>query len=293
MMLQGRILRGVGGLYWVDGPDGELLEACVRGIFRKKGYVPTAGDFVTCQPSGDPDRPWNITAIHPRRNHLVRPAVANLDMLLITVSAVNPPPDFLLVDKLLAVALVHAIEPVLILTKTDLSEAPDDILEPYRPVGCPILGMSPDDEASLDEMKKRLRQKTICLAGQSGVGKSTLINRLFGETVMSVGQVSERIGRGRHTTREVVFFPYEGGYVADTPGFSTLELAELGINGDQLARHTPEIEHVAGTCRFNDCRHTGEPGCAVPDSGIDQGRLERYRLLREQLDALNTYDRGR
>ena len=110
---------------------------------------------------------------------------------------------------------------------------------------------------------------------------------------MSVGQVSERIGRGRHTTREVVFFPYEGGYVADTPGFSTLELAELGINGDQLARHTPEIEHVAGTCRFNDCRHTGEPGCAVPDSGIDQGRLERYRLLREQLVALNTYDRGR
>jgi ribosome biogenesis GTPase len=290
-MLTGRILRGVGGLYWVDGQDGAILQASARGLFRKNREVPTAGDLVDCEPSGDPDRPWSIRHIHPRRNFLVRPAVANLDGLVITVSATDPPPDFMLVDKLLAISYINGIEPLLVLTKTDLTEDTTDLLQPYRPVGCLILETAPQDETGVAAFEQWLAGKTACLAGQSGVGKSTLMNRLHGETVMSVGSISERIGRGRHTTREVVFFPVAGGYLADTPGFSTLELPDIGINGDQLADGYPEIRQVRDQCHFNDCRHIGEPGCAVSGSEIDPERLERYRQLRSQLDALDPYQK--
>lgn len=292
-MLTGRILRGVGGLYWVSGSGGEILQASARGLFRKNREVPTAGDLVDCEPSGDPDRPWSIRNIRPRRNFLVRPAVANLDGLVITVSVTDPPPDFLLIDKLLAISHINGIEPLLILTKTDLTADSTDLLQPYRAAGCQILEIVPQDETGVAAFERWLEGKTACLAGQSGVGKSTLMNRLHGETVMSVGSISERIGRGRHTTREVVFFPIAGGYLADTPGFSTLELPDAGINGDQLADGYPEIVQVRDQCHFNDCRHIGEPGCAVPASSIDPERLERYRLLRGQLDALDPYQKKR
>ena len=285
----GRILRGVGGLYWVDGPDGVLLEASARGIFRKTGETPTAGDRVDCVPSGDPDRPWRIVKMHPRRNSLVRPSVANLDGLVITLSADHPPPDYLLVDKLLVLCYALDIEPLLILTKTDLGAAHDDLLKPYRPTGCRLLETHPRDEASLDQLRGWLSGKAACLAGQSGVGKSTLVNRLFGGDVMAVGSVSEKIGRGRHTTREVVFFPFAGGYLADTPGFSTLELYEVGIRAEQVTLGFPEIGRLSEPCRFQDCRHLGEPGCALPGGPIHPDRLERYRLLRSQLEDVNPY----
>lgn len=285
----GRILRGVGGLYWIDGPDGVLLEASARGIFRKTGEIPTAGDQVDCVPSGDPDRPWQIVGLHPRFNSLVRPSVANLDGLAITLSADHPPPDYLLVDKLLILCFALDIEPLLILTKTDLGEAGSDMLEPYRPVGCQLLEACPQDADSIGQLQDWLSGKTVCLAGQSGVGKSTLVNRLFGSEKMAVGRVSDKIGRGRHTTREVVFFPFAGGYLADTPGFSTLELHEVGIRAEQVTLGYPEIGRLTEPCRFQDCRHLGEPGCALPGGPIHPERLARYRLLRTQLEAVNQY----
>lgn len=268
------------------------MEASARGLFRKSGIVPTPGDFVDCEPSGDPDRPWRIVFIHPRRNYLERPAVANLDGLVITVSATQPPPDYLLVDKLLAVAYAHDIEPLLILTKIDLAPSKMDLLKAYRPVGCLLLETAPGDETGLLALKQWLSGKVACLAGQSGVGKSTLVNRLHDEVLVPVGDVSERLGRGRHTTREVIFFPYAGGYLADTPGFSTLSLSDVGMTGERLANAYPEILRIRGQCRFNDCRHMGEPGCAILNSGIDPDRLKRYRLLRSQLDEARGFSRS-
>ena len=290
----GRILSGVGGLYRIDARPGHaVLLASARGLFRKSGTVPTAGDLVDCQASGDPDRPWRIMGIHERKNFLVRPSVANLDGLIIIVSAADPPPDFMLIDKLLAVSLIHGIEPLICLTKTDLSDPEDNRLEDYKPVGCRLIQTSLTHEGGLADLVEWIHGKTVCMAGQSGVGKSTLLNRLSGVERMLVGDLSQKIGRGRHTTREVVFFPFAGGYLADTPGFSSLELYQLGITGAQLPIGYPELAERSDHCRFTGCRHVGELGCAVPGSGMAPERLRRYRELREQLDAINPWQTNR
>ncbi len=289
MSITGRIIRGVGGQYWIAMDDGQIGIASVRGIFRKeKALIPTAGDRVVCEPSGDPGNPWRIVEILPRRNFLVRPTLANLDGLVITISAADPPPDFYLVDKLLTICRLNDVEPLLCLTKTDL-EAPSLQLDCYRSAGCRIIETQPDDLASLEALKAWFAGRVISFAGQSGVGKSTLLNRLFGEQMMPAGELSIKAGRGRHTTRHVELFPLAGGYLADTPGFSTLELHELGVTGEQLVAGYPEIVAVEAQCRFTGCRHLGDLGCAVPDSGIDPERLLRYRFFRTQLDSIKPY----
>jgi ribosome biogenesis GTPase len=287
---KGKILRGKGGLYWVGLPDAKtILLSSARGLFRKDRIIPTTGDQVIVTPSGDTERPWQIQQILPRRNYLRRPAIANLDGLIITVSVKDPEPDLFLVDKLLAICYANAIEPLLVVTKTDLEGDPDGFIAQYEPSGCSILLSSPQDDSAIRGLEAWLPGKIACLAGSSGVGKSSLLNRLKGSFVMTVGSVSERIGRGRQTTREVVLFPFAGGYLGDTPGFSVLELAETGMNGVELAQSYPEIARVSDQCFFNDCRHMAEPGCAVPDSGIHEDRLARYKILRTELDEIEPY----
>ncbi len=287
--LSGQILRGKGGLYWVGLTDGTILLSSARGLFRKDKLVPTTGDKVEVTPSGDTDRPWQIQEILPRRNYLRRPAIANLDGLIITVSVKDPAPDFLLVDKLLAICYSNQIEPLLLVTKTDLDGVTDFITSQYEPTGCLIYLSAPEDDRAVLGLEAWLPGRTACLAGSSGVGKSSLLNRLKGSPVMTVGAVSERIGRGRQTTREVVLFPYAGGYLGDTPGFSVLELAETGMTGQELAFNYPEIARVSDQCYFRDCRHLAEPGCAVPQSGIHPERLARYKVLRTELDEIEPY----
>ncbi len=289
----GRILRGVGGLYWIAGDAGPLGSASARGIFRKDGVTPAVGDLAACEPSGDPDVPWRLVRILPRRNYLVRPAIANLDGLVITISAAEPPPDFFLADKMLTICLLNQIEPLICLTKTDLAADWQGLAAGYRPSGCRIIETAPEDQTSLDQLRRWMSGRIISFAGQSGVGKSTLLNRLFGSEMMTTGGLSDRIARGRHTTRHVELFALDGGYVADTPGFSSLELYELGISGDQLAAGYPEMAAAAAHCRFTGCRHIGELGCAVPGCGIDPARLERYRFFRNQLDSINPYASGK
>ncbi len=285
-----RILKGVGGQYWLHLADNQIGLASARGIFRKDGRVPTPGDFATCAPSGDLDVPWRMTAILPRHNLLLRPAIANLDMLIITLSAEEPAPDYYLADKLLTVCLVNDIEPLICVTKTDLVQADArPIGQCYRAAGCTVVYTNPHDTASHDLLRQLLAGRVVSLAGQSGVGKSTLLNQLFGVTRMATGEISERIGRGRHTTRHVELFPFAGGYLADTPGFSSLEMNELGIASTDLETGYPEIKAVSGQCRFTGCRHLGDLGCAVPAAGIDPGRLERYRFFRTQLDSIDPY----
>lgn len=287
--MDGRITRGVGGQYQITFTDGSTGIASPRGIFRKDGLVPTPGDLVTCADSGDPDVPWRIEQIQPRRNSLVRPPLANLDVLVITLSAAEPAPDFFLADKLLTICLLNKIEPLLCLTKTDLAQAGFPGLDGYRQTGCRLIETSPDDQASLAILREWIKGRVVSFAGQSGVGKSTLLNRLFGEELMPSGDLSNKINRGRHTTRHVELFPLAGGFLADTPGFSSLELSDLGVTGEQLVQGYPEIVAVQDQCRFSGCRHLGDLGCAVPDSGMDPERLQRYRFFRIQLDSINPY----
>ncbi len=291
-----RILRCVGGQYLLAGSNGQIDSASARGLFRKDGQTPTPGDLVDVEASGDPDLPWRITKILPRRNFLVRPTVANLDSLIITLSAADPAPDFQLADKLLIICLVHQIEPILCITKTDLPcNQADEVEQVYAKSGITILRTNPQDLESHARLRELLKGRVVSFAGQSGVGKSTLLNQLFGDVKMATGVISDRIGRGKHTTRHVELFPFAGGYLADTPGFTSLELSEVGILGQDLVTGYPELARLEGHCRFVGCRHLGELGCALDHDTIDPDRLTRYRHFREALDLIKPYNavRGR
>lgn len=286
---RGRIIKGVGGLYTVAGEQGERWLASARGIFRRTRQTPLPGDWAILVPSGDPDKPWRIEALEPRRNEWLRPAAANLDALLIVVATTEPLPDLLLVDKLLAMAADRGLDAALAISKTDLGAMPDELIQAYEKAGYRCwISHSEDPQSGLPAICAWLAGRAVCLAGQSGAGKSTLLNRLAGEELMPTGELSERIGRGRQTTREVVFFPVCGGFLADSPGFSALEVDQLGLDGNQVAAGYPELHRIAGQCRFNDCRHLEEPDCAVDEQTIDPGRLQRYRTLRRTADAMAT-----
>lgn len=290
---EGIIVRGVGGQYWIDdGSGSEPVPARARGIFRKDGVTPLPGDHVVCAVSDDPLVPLQITAILPRRNALVRPPVANLDCLVITFSLDDPAPDLYLIDKLLIVCAANSIDPILCLTKTDRilePEAADRLVAPYEAAGLTVLRSGFDGREGQDQLLKLISGRVVSFAGQSGVGKSTLLNDLFGSERMQTGSTSEKAGRGRHTTRHVELFPFDGGFVADTPGFSSLELETLGVRAEDVLAGYPEITAAEGHCRFLDCRHTGESGCALETMTVDAGRLERYRYFRNLIDSIKTY----
>ncbi len=292
----GLIIRGVGGQYWVDDGSGEEPRAAkALGIFRLQEIKPLAGDRVTFIETGDPLVPLQITFIHKRRNALQRPPIANLDGLIITFSLMDPPPDRYLIDKLLIVCAEHNIEPILVLTKTDQHQPDDEtdadsLLEPYIKAGFKVLRTGFDQPVSREELRQLLKGRVVAFAGQSGVGKSTLLNDLFGTELMPTGKISAKAGRGRHTTRHVELFPFAGGYIADTPGFSSLDLETLAVSPEAVVAAYPEIAAAEGYCRFVSCRHIGEAGCAVAFDQVDAGRLERYRYFRELVDSIKSYE---
>jgi ribosome biogenesis GTPase len=290
-----RILKGVGGQYWLAGSDQTIAIASARGLFRKDNLVPTPGDLVEAVASGDPDNPWRILRILPRRNSLLRPSMANLDLLIITLSAADPAPDYHLADKLLTVCFVNRIEPVICITKTDLPGHQAALIEAnYDKTGVALIRTSATDNSSHEQLRHLLTGHVVSFAGQSGVGKSTLLNQLFGSEKMPTGEISDRIGRGRHTTRHVELFPFLGGYLADTPGFTSFELDELGVTSDQLIQGYPELQAIEDRCRFAGCRHLGDLGCAIDHDTINPDRLNRYRQFREALEKIKPYDgRGR
>jgi len=295
--LEGVILRGVGGKYLVSCAADGLRFAKPRGIFRNEGLAPLPGDRVTLGLSGDPDVPCRIDSIGPRRNQLVRPAMANLDLLVIVVSAAAPEPDLPLVDKLLCIAAASGIEAVLCIGKGDLGqERSVGIARIYRSAGFSTWTFAFPSGEPPQDLLDLLKDKTVAFAGQSGVGKSTLLNHLLGSDQMATGDVSARIGRGRHTTRHAELFPLPtGGFLADTPGFSQLELFDAGIVAQGVLAGYPEIAAIEGECRFTGCRHIGELGCAIDArlaaGDVDAGRLERYRTFRVAVDRIHSYDR--
>lgn len=297
-VVQGVITKGVGGAYSVCIDGGKTRAACqIRGGLRLGSIVPQAGDRVTIEPSGDPDLPYVITKILPRKNNLVRPPVANVDYLILTFSVTDPEPDLKLLDKLLIICANLDITPLIVFTKEDLGkEAAAKYLDEYSACGYQVLVSSKDSPVTAEALESITRSGIAAFAGPSGVGKSTLCNRIIGKEHMEVGTISRKLKRGRHTTRHVELFDFGEGFITDTPGFTSLSLLQLGIGYKEVPAGYPEIYKFTGKCKYDDCRHIKEEGCVVREAlslgQIGEERYNRYREFSEELyNERNNYKR--
>ncbi len=289
------LLRGVGGHYLLHSHQDNFQGlAMLRGVLRLENVRPLPGDKAVYGPSDDPDIPYVIERILPRKSFLARPGIANLDLVLITISASRPRPDLKMVDRLIVMSHTHDIDVILLINKIDELDDPtsiNNIKNEYAKAGIMILETGfTSSETDIQQLKDMIKKKTVSFAGQSGTGKSTLLNRLFDMELMETGDLSGKIGRGRHTTRYTELFPVEtGGYLADTPGFSQVNLAEADITLEDLANGYDEIRKVKNMCRFASCRHAGDLGCAVNEETMPAGRYERYLELRTEILAAQEY----
>ena len=293
----GFVRKCVGGFYYVETEEG--LRTCrARGKFRKDGISPCAGDHVRIQTDflaeGEIDFDAFLVEILPRKNHFVRPPVANLDRLFVVASAAQPAPDPLIIDKTVAAAELHGIEPVVVLTKTDLQPA-GELRAAYQLAGIPFIEVCAEQGVGVEEVRALLKGKVSAFTGNSGVGKSTLLNALFPELQLKTGEVNLKLGRGRHTTREVELYPIgEGGYVADTPGFSTFDVTRYQLTDkEQLPNCFREFVPFLGQCQFASCSHTCEKGCAVIDA-VERGEIARlrhesYRQLYDEIKDIKAW----
>lgn len=271
---KGILRKGIGGFYYVE-TEGIILECKARGIFRKNKISPLAGDSVIVTDLGDGC--GSLDEILPRKSMLLRPPVANLDRLFIVASVSEPVFHPFLVDQISAIAVSKGIEPVVLITKTDLC-ACREISDIYHMANLQCLSFSIEDQKNLPVLQELLKGKISAFTGNSGVGKSTLLNGLFPALKLETGEISRKLGRGRHTTRCVELFPVPGGgYVADTPGFSALELERSEhIPKEKLANCFPEFKPYLGQCKFTSCSHTKEKGCAVLEA-VAKGKLSKSR----------------
>jgi len=290
---EGVIVKGVGGLYYARDNEGNVHVLRAKGKFRKQRVTPMVGDRVQFTPGSGDEHGW-VDEILPRDSELVRPPVANIRHIIL-VFAPQPAPDFLLIDTLIVMSIKQGIQPAIVVNKCDLDESLfAKIQQDYTGLDVPILKVSAKTGEGLDDFRALLKTGICCLAGQSGVGKSTLLSAATGLT-LETGEISRKISRGRHTTRHAELM-FSGEYqVLDTPGFSLLELWE-GLEPIQLKEYYPEFFPYEGECRFSPCYHLSEPGCAVlaaaKEERISAARLERYhQLLKKAQEAWrNRYD---
>ncbi len=292
---QGIILKGVGGFYDVLDTAAGLVYTCkARGVHRKSGGTsPLPGDSVTFKVIDEKDLSGFIDEIGERKNEFARPPVANIDQLAIVLAVKSPDPDLSLADKLLITCEAKDISPLILINKVDLDE--DDtaasISGIYRKAGYPVILISKVLDIGYDELHQKLKGCKTAFAGQSGVGKSTILNRILNDWVMETGEVSGRIQRGRHTTRHVQLFELDvGGFVLDTPGFSSYTVCD--IEHTDLAHLYPEFRKAIGECRFTSCSHVNEPDCRVREL-VEKGEAdpERYnRYVQFYKELKEAYD---
>ncbi len=296
--VKGIIIKGVGGIYTVRfGVNGNYryAQCAARGQFRLKGIKPAIGDRVTIMPSGDPDVEYVITYIEDRTSFIARPPVANLSVMLLTFSVTEPEPDLTLLDKMLLVCSLRDIRPVIVFTKNDLNvRTGEELCSVYTKAGYEVLVSSPQKPITKNDLKDIIGEGIAAFAGPSGVGKSTLCNSLLGYDLMETGEVSARIKRGRHTTRQVELHEFFDGFICDTPGFTSLSLEDQGVDYRDVLYGYPEITAIATGCRFDDCSHRKEDGCvvrnALAEGLLDQGRYGRYTSFYTELyDNRNNY----
>ena len=265
----GIITKCLGGLYTVESPDG-IFSCKARGVFRSKGISPCVGDSVEFQDEV-------ITAVAERKNCIIRPPLANLDQLIFIVSTCDPAPNYLLLDKFIAIAEYKGIKPVVAVTKTDLGSS-SDITDIYGSIGIDVIEINYNDKSTIDAVKNILAGKISAFTGNSGAGKSTLLNAVDPTLDIPTAEISRKLGRGRHTTRHAELYKLEtGGYIADTPGFSTFETNRYDIiRKEELAGCFREMTDFTDSCRFKDCSHTCEKGCAVLEA-LGEGKIHASR----------------
>lgn len=279
-MISGLIIKGIGGFYYVKTELG-VFECKARGIFRKDSFSPLPGDKVSISIENQDDKLGNIEEISPRYSQLIRPAIANVNQIVIVISIKAPQPDLVLLDKLLITVEQKGISAVVCINKIDLDEDLEykNVIESYQKSKYRVIALSTMAGAGFDELECALTDKTTVFAGQSGVGKSSILNKVLDSYVMKTGKVSDKIERGKHTTRHAELIELRvGGFVADTPGFSSFELS--GLEAGELQNFYPEFREYFGECKFTGCMHISEPGCKVKaalERGIlDPGRHARY-----------------
>ena len=276
------ILKSIGGFYYVKSGD-EVIECKAKGKFRNLSLSPVAGDIVDTEFDGSTNV---ITKIYPRKNKFIRPPFANLDLLVLVISTVDPAPNYLVIDKMCAIAENKDVQVIMVITKTDMAEY-ENIRSVYAKAGFKVFYTGADDDGQLEEIRREMQGKLCVFSGNSGVGKSTLLNKLCPHLSLETGITSKKLGRGKHTTRRVEIFETDGCMVADTPGFSSVELVDDNfISKDDLQYAFVEFAPYLGSCKFADCRHINEIGCAVKGA-VDGGEIPRSRY--ESYKAL--YDR--
>lgn len=292
--MQGKIIRGIAGFYYVHVPEIGILECKAKGIFRKNKLKPLVGDFVEVSILDEENKKGNIDEVLERKNELIRPAVANIDQALVIFAIKKPEPNLNLLDRFLIMMQQKSIPCILVFNKSDLAteEEKQSLKEIYQNSGCEILFISAKQKQGIDEIKEILKGKTSTVAGPSGVGKSSLINQLQSGISMETGSISEKIERGKHTTRHTEFIPIgDDTFIMDTPGFSSL--AVFDMEKEELEQFYPEFDEYRNTCRFNGCSHTHEPGCsvkeAIEEKKISRERYENYKLIYEELKNRKKY----
>ncbi|MEY8389938.1 ribosome small subunit-dependent GTPase A [Lachnospiraceae bacterium] len=292
--MQGKIIKGIAGFYYVHIAEAGIFECKAKGIFRKDKIKPLVGDNVEIELLDPQEKKGNITKLLARKNVLVRPAVANIDQALVIFAADKPRPNFNLLDRFLIMMEYQQVKTVICFNKQDLVPCTeiDKLRSVYETCGCRLLFVSVKEQEGLEEIRRILDGKTTTVAGPSGVGKSSLINLLSPEADMQTGVLSEKIDRGRHTTRHSQLLHIEDNtYIVDTPGFSSLYLT--GIEKEHLKRYFPEFAAYEPYCRFQGCSHIHEPGCgvkqALEDGQVSPIRYENYMMLYEELKSIRKY----
>jgi ribosome biogenesis GTPase len=284
---KGQIIKLTGGLYTVESSLG-IYECRARGKFRNRNISPVAGDYVDFEDGV-------ITDIYDRKNILLRPPIANIDQLIFVVSTTEPVPNYYVLDQLIAVAESENIEPVMVFTKNDILEN-QELKQIYKNIGIQVFEVDYKDDNTINAIKDILKGKISAFTGNSGVGKSTLMNAIDENLNIPTNEISTKLGRGKHTTRHTELYHVCGGLVADTPGFSAFDIAEYRkIDKSELSLYFREFGDYIGKCKFNDCNHVCEKGCsvieAVNDNKIPVSRHKNYCIMFNELKKIKDWEK--